>query len=101
MIADYLNQNASWQSKTGNNSYGEPTYGAATTIYCRFEAKHSLVRNANGVVIDSMAKMYCVENILEGDLITYPTTSGRAYVVLQVTDQPLVDGTINHREVYL
>lgn len=98
MIKDYLNQTASWQSKTGNNSYGEPTYGADCTINCRFEAKHSLVRNANGVTIDSMTKMYCVENIQEGDLITY---GGRTYIVLQVTDQPWVDGTINHREVYL
>lgn len=98
MIQDYLNQNASWQLKTGNNSYGEPTYSAAAVINCRFEGKHRLVRSAEGVQVVSEATLYCTEAVKANDLITY---DGREYVVLSVADQPHLDGTISHREVYL
>ncbi len=94
MIQDYLNQTASWQAKTSNNSYGEPVYSTAATIYCRWEDKRRLIRNAEGVEIISNATVYCVENVQENDLL-----AGR--VVLMVADQPNLDGSINHREVYL
>lgn len=94
MITDYLNQTASWQAKTANNSYGEPTYSTATTIKCRWEDKRKLIRNAQGVEIVSNATAYCVENVGENDLL-----AGR--VVLMVADQPWLDGSISHREVYL
>ncbi|MDD3921341.1 MAG: hypothetical protein PHO41_09250 [Eubacteriales bacterium] len=97
-ITNYLNQTCSWYGKTGNNSYGEPTYGAGASIDCRWEDKRKLVRNAQGVEITSVATAYTTSNIQENDKLTY---SGRDYIVLMVADQPWLDGTINHREVYL
>lgn len=98
MIENYLNQTATWQVKTGNNSYGEPTYSVAADISCRFEGKHRLVRSAEGVQVVSEATLYCTEAVKANDLITI---GGREYVVLSVADQPRLDGAINHREVYL
>lgn len=98
MIEDYLNQTASWYAKTGNNSYGEPSYATVATIYCRWEDRHKLIRDATGAEIVSMAQCYTTSNIQENDKLTY---GGRDYIVLQVTDQPRLDGTVNHREVYL
>lgn len=98
MIEDYLNQTASWYAKTGNNSYGEPSYATVATIYCRFEDKRNLIKDATGKEIVSMAMMYTTSAINENDKITF---GSRDYIVLRVTDQPRLDGTINHREVYL
>lgn len=98
MITNYLNQTASWAIRTGKDGYGQPTYAAAATIRCRWEDRRQLVRNAAGAELQSKAVCYCVENVQENDLLTY---GGRAYIVLSVADQPMMDGTINHREVYL
>lgn len=98
MIENYLNQSASWQAKTGDNSYGEPTYGAAATISCRVEDIHRLTRDTEGVQVVSETTLFCLEAVRANDLITY---NGQEYVALRVADQPRLDGTINHREVYL
>ena len=98
MITDYLNQTAAWAVRTGKDGYGQPTYAAATNINCRWEDKQRLIRNSQGAEIVSQATCYCIENVKEYDQLTY---DGRVYIVLSVADQPLMDGTINHREVYL
>lgn len=99
MIQTYLNQSTTWFAKTGNDSYGKPTYGATgVAIKCRWEDKFQLIRNPQGNEVVSKAVCYCVENVCENDKLVYNTKS---YTVLSVTDQPWLGGTISHREVYL
>lgn len=98
MIDGYINQTAVWRPKTGNDQYGRPVYGAPTTIKCRWEDRLDLRRNSEGVAIDTVAVCYCRENVKENDQLTF---NGRAHVVKSVTDQPWLNGTISHREVYM
>lgn len=97
MIENYLNQTCGWKSRTGHDGY-EPTYAASVTIACRWENKRRMVRNFQGVEVVSESTVYCKEAVRPNDTLTY---DGRDCIVITVSDQPALDGTVSHREVYV
>ncbi len=94
MIIDYLNQSATWKQATGLNEYGEPIT-ASQTIKVRWEGKRRLVRNPSGQEVVSEARVFCLEAIQPGEIITY---GGKDWPVITVSEVPDLDGTA-YREV--
>ena len=96
MIKDYINQDATWSRKTGDNGYGEPIYAEAVPIKVRWEDCRKLVRNSKGLEVVSMSQVICIEAVQENDRLTF---DGRNYTVIAAPPMPGLDGTISHREV--
>ena len=95
MITGYLNQTAIWHYVTGMNEYGEPEFGSKE-IKVRWEGKRRLVRDQYGNEVVSEARVFCVETVGPGDVLTY---DGTDWVVIAVSDIPGLDGAEQFREV--
>lgn len=96
MIADKLNQTATWKRKTGVNEFGESIFADPVEIAVRWEGRRRLVRDKQGKEVISESEVFCVEAVLPDDVLTY---GGRNWVVITVSEVPGLDGTISHREV--
>jgi len=95
MIEGYLNQRAVWKRKTGSNEYGEPVT-KQKTIKVRWEGKRRLVRDQYGNEVISEARVFCVETVGPGDVLTY---DGTDWPVITVSEIPGLDGAEQFREV--
>lgn len=96
MIKGYLNQTATWHYTTGQmNEYGEPST-SSKTIKVRWEGKRRLVRDQYGNEVISEARVFCVETVGPGDVLTY---DGTDWVVITVSEIPGLDGAEQFREV--
>ncbi|SMB97782.1 hypothetical protein SAMN00808754_1943 [Thermanaeromonas toyohensis ToBE] len=95
MIADYLNQTATWKRTVGLNEYGEPIT-TSQTIKVRWEGKRRLVRDRQGQEVVSEARFFCLEEVQPGDIVEY---GGREWPIIAVTEIPDLDGNIIYREV--
>jgi hypothetical protein len=96
MIKDYLNQDATWSSKTGDNEYGESVFADAVLIKVRWEHRRRFVRNSQGKEVVSESEVICIETVQVDDVLTY---SGQDHIVITVSDVPGLNGDISHREV--
>jgi hypothetical protein len=96
MIKGYLNQTATWEQKTGDDGYGEPTFATGKEIAVRWEGKRRLVRDQYGNEVISEARVFCVETVGPGDVLTY---DGTDWPVIAVSEIPGLDGSEHFREV--
>jgi len=69
MLSNYVNQNVTLKTRTGQNEYNEPTY-TTSTIKGRFIYKRELFRLENGEEVLSNAILYTMATVSEGDNIT-------------------------------
>lgn len=95
MIADYLNQTATWKKVTGYNEFAEPIT-TSQTIKVRWEGKRRLVRDKQGQEVISEARFFCLEEVQPGDIVEY---GGKGWTVIAVTEIPDLDGQVIYREV--
>ena len=93
-----LNQTAQLERKTGENSYGEPIYGAPETIACRISAKHRLVLIKDGKEVTSGAQLTTFADVEVEDRIT---VDGLALPVLAVSRPATFSGKEHRRKVYI
>ena len=98
MIEGTLNQTATWKRKTGNDGYGQPVFALPTTIKVRWEGKRRLVRDAQGNQVVSEARVYCIDGVSTGDVLTY---GGRDWIAIAVSEVPDLNGRVLYREVSL
>jgi len=68
MLSNYVNQNVTLKTRTGQNEYNEPTY-SSSTIKGRFIYKRELFRLENGEEVLSNAILYTMATVSEGDVI--------------------------------
>ena len=68
MLSNYVNQNVTLKTRTGQNEYNEPTY-TTSTIKGRFIYKRELFRLENGEEVLSNAILYTMATVSEGDVI--------------------------------
>ncbi len=94
MLNAYLTQTATWKRLTGYGPDG-PIY-AETVIKVRWEGKRRLVRDRQGAEVVSEGRVYCVEAVRAGDVLTY---GGRDWPVISVSEVPTLDGRVLWREV--
>jgi len=69
MLSNYVNQNVSLKTRTGENQYNEPTY-TTSTIKGRFIYKNELFRLEGGEEATSQAILYTMATVKKGDVIT-------------------------------
>lgn len=83
MIADYLRQEVSVEALSGTDSYGQPTYSAATSVMARYEARATLVRDPQGQQVISSARVFLPASAAApvGSRVTY---AGATYRVLSL-----------------
>lgn len=98
MIAAYLNQTATLYRKTGQDAYGKPTYDAGTTVKVRWQGRLKLVRDKTGKEVVAESQVWLRETVAVDDKLTY---GGRDYIVLAVTEEVGLDGTVSHRVAYV
>jgi hypothetical protein len=94
MIAEYLNQTATWKRVIGENEWAEPIT-ETQTIKVRWEGKRRLVRDKKGQEIVSEARFFCLEDVQTGDIIEY---EGREWTILTVSEKVDFDGNLIYRE---
>jgi hypothetical protein len=68
MLSQYVNQNVTLKTRTGQNEYNEPTY-TSSTIKGRFIYKREMFRLENGEEVLSNAILYTMSTVSEGDVI--------------------------------
>lgn len=99
MISAYANQLVTWKKNTGEtNDYNEPVYVADAIIKARFEYKRKMVRNAQAQEILSEATLYTRSAVSVNDVIVH---DGVNWIVIAVSPQPTLDGSIVFYEVSL
>jgi len=92
MIANYLNQSASWQHVATTTEYNEHTY-TTSTVKCRKETGFKLVRNAQGQEVVSSACYFTQSAVTVDDKL-----DGK--LVIAVNSEVGLDGSIEFYEVY-
>ena len=97
MLDMYTNQTVTLKTKGTVNEYNEATY-ASTSISARFEYKRKLVRNKDGEKIMSEATCFSKTQIKPDDIINY---DGVDWVVISVSDERALDGSISHYEAVM
>lgn len=95
MIADYLNQTATWKRVVGYSPSTDPIY-EEKQIRVRWEGKRRLVRNKQGQEVVSEARFFCLEEVQPGDVIEY---GSKEWSVIAVSEVPDLDGNVIYREV--
>lgn len=99
-ITDYLNTpGVTMASVTGHNQDGDPTWGAAAAIRCRYEAKRKLLRLADGETVVSAGRLF-VEPSLAVAVNNKIIYNGTTYRVLEI-DEQFGFNSINHRVLTL
>lgn len=71
IYARNLSQLATLYARTGVNSYGEPSYGAGTTIRCRWQDVAQNLIDAQGQDFVSRSVIYVGAQAKAGDRIAY------------------------------
>ena len=69
MLGNYLNQTASYAATTGTDSRGQLTYGTATTVNCRKQAKTQTVMSKDGRIVTTQHVYYLQNAATEGDML--------------------------------
>ena len=74
-FAPVMRQRVSIQPWTGNNQYGQPTYGTAQTVQCALVGQMKLVRDSKGQQVPSRSQVYLMSSMAVGpqDLVTLST----------------------------
>ncbi len=81
MLSDYLAQDVWRKPKTGEDGYGQPTFGAAVKTRGRWLEKRRLVRNAEGeqVISEVTVTLGPEEEIAVGDHLS---SDGSTYLTV-------------------
>jgi hypothetical protein len=104
---DLLSEEVKRRPYTGQDGYGQPTFGASSKVQCRIVYKPEIIRRrgageATGAIreIVAAAKVYCraVEGWGLRDQITLP--DGRQPSILEVRTYPDEDGP-HHQVVFV
>lgn len=95
MIANYLNQTATWYKAGKLDMYGAPSY-TEQKIKVRWEFKRRLVRNKEGIEVVSECRVFCQEPVKAGDKLKYGDAT---YPVINYSILPTLDGSELYREV--
>jgi len=89
-----LNQYATLFERTGVNGYGEPSYGAGTTIRCRWQDVAQNLIDAQGQDFVSRSVIYVGAQAKAGDRIAYGSGASfaDAHEIKVVNTSPSLDG---------
>jgi len=99
-IYNELNQTVSIATQSGQNSYGEPTYNAATNKKARLEQKFRLITSATGEKVGCDAKMWVMPDT-DIDIKDKVTYESQDYEVIRVDKSRTGLGEHHHTEIYL
>lgn len=107
MIDAQLNQSATWRQQDGTYTLeGQPNFKPDQALApdsalggVRWEHSRRIVRNPRGEEVVSEARVFTLAAVEPNDQLI--DEADRAYVVITVSPKMGLDGTENHREVYL
>jgi hypothetical protein len=99
-LLDLLQQTVTIEPCTGENSAGEPVYGAAVTYACRVEEMLKTIYNKEGVLVTSTAQVFVdgVVPVGERDRVTLP--SGLQPLILNIEVEPDETGAPYYKGIY-
>lgn len=98
MLKHLLNENAVVKSVQNVDSYDVPTISDMKNIKCKFEYAVKSDFSAQNSLKNKPARMFCVEEIKIGDIVSFNSEN---YNVIQVNEYKDLDGKIVLREVFL
>ncbi|MDQ7794146.1 MAG: hypothetical protein RDU89_07000 [bacterium] len=96
LAASYLNQTAVWKRMISPDGYPPQPEAPGTSIKVRWEARRRLVRNAQGQEVVSEARVFCLEAVQPGDVLSY---GGRDWPIIAVSEVTDLGGAVAHREI--
>lgn len=97
MLSDYTNESITRKIKGTVNGANEATFTSAT-ILGRLQHKVRMVRNAQGVLVQSNSQLFTETAVVLGDRIA---VDGLEFPVIAVEPIKDLDGVVQWREVYL
>lgn len=80
-LRGFLKQTTSWEAKTGENDWGDPTYAAAVSLPARVEEKQRRVLNASGNEVLSETRVMLVDEVAVGDRLDGSVVQARESIV--------------------
>jgi len=102
-LAVLLTQTVEHRAYTGQDAYGKPTYGAPVTRRCRIEYQVQTVGNQQGQERTSNTALYFDGTfaVTGRDTLLLPDGTAPAIQQVQVWEDPLQPGVIDHVKVVL
>lgn len=98
MLKHLLNETAVLKSVESVDEYDIPIISDIKTLKCRIEFASKSDENSGSSKKTYPARMFCVDEVNTGDIISYNSVN---YKVIQVNAYEDLDGQIMLREVYL
>ncbi len=98
MLKHLLNDSAILKSVQGFDEYDQPSFSQIKTINCRMEFSLYLQNSTLSSSVASSAKMFCIDEIKTGDIVSYNSFD---YKVSKVNIFADLDGQTVLKEVYL
>lgn len=98
MIKRYLNQDATWKCKTGQDGYGQPIFDVGTAIKVRWQGKRQLIRDTQGQEVVSQAEVWLLEDAAPEDHLVY---AGQEYPIVSVGETVDLEGNVRFRKVFV
>lgn len=94
-----LNQTCSIATYSATNKFGEESYGAGTSVKCRFQEENKIIKGPDGEDIgtDALVFLPSTATVGFGDRITFDSVN---YQVVHVS-KPVGRSSVNHYEVRL
>ncbi|MGN0014237.1 MAG: hypothetical protein ACI37T_02325 [Candidatus Gastranaerophilaceae bacterium] len=98
MLKHLLNETAVLKAVENVDEYDIPVISDIKTLKCRIEFAVKSEENSGSSKKTYPARMFCVDEVNTGDIISYNSVN---YKVIQVNAYEDLDGQIMLREVYL
>lgn len=80
-LKGFLKQTTSWEAKTGESDWGDPTYAAPVTLRARVEEKQRRVLNAAGNEVLAETRVMLVDEVAVGDRLDGKQVQARESIV--------------------
>lgn len=93
-IEHFLNQEVSWEQKTHEDDYGQPTHAESVTIKVRKVGKTRRTTNKQGTHITTNTEILTIDDINVGDKID-------SEIVVDTLESVDRDGVVCAKKVYL
>lgn len=102
-VAGRLNETVSRKTTTATSSYGDPTYGSATTFAARVERTSGVSYSAQGSALQYTHRMFSLTSVDLTDLVFFSedntSDNNTGHRPASVTECRNMRGAVSHYEV--
>lgn len=100
MVGGYLNTSGVTRAAvSGSNSDGQPTWGSAVALRCRYEPKYRRIATQSGDIVISAGRLF-VEPDQAASINDQIAYNGKTYRVIQV-DEEMGFASLSHKVLWL